>query len=180
MKVTILSSQNTNIDEVYLNTSQKIIDYLTNIPNIELNWGSGTASIMGLCYEAFSKKGLPIHGFTTPKYIDLINDLPNADHKIYDNTFLLKQHLYQDTDFIVILPGGIGTVSELLSFLEEARSNDDAKPIIIYNETGIFDSTINLLNDLINNKFNNPNVLDYLTIANNLEEFDSIIKRVNS
>ena len=70
MKFTISSSSNDLIDEKYKISAQHLLDYLVTIPNAELNWGSCSISIMGLCYDTFLKAGKPIHGYTSSKYAD--------------------------------------------------------------------------------------------------------------
>jgi hypothetical protein len=53
MKFTISSSSNESIDYKYKESAKRLLDYLVTIPRAELNWGSCSISIMGLCYEAF-------------------------------------------------------------------------------------------------------------------------------
>ena len=123
MRVTISSSSNDLIDEKYKSSAKKVLDFLTS-KNCELNWGSGSSSIMGLCYDAFAEKNLKINGYTTKKYADDIANLPKAAHVIYDDTFDLKKNIFTDADLIICFPGGTGTISEFFAYLEEVRSND--------------------------------------------------------
>ena len=171
MRVTISCSSSKLIDEQYKNESEKLIEYLAQ-KGFELNWGSGSISIMGLCYDVFSKYNRPIHGYTTKKYADDIDNLPNAKHKIYDDTFDLKKNIYNDADLVVCLPGGTGTVSEFFSYIEEARSNDNPKDIILYNVNHQFDSLLNLIEDLVSKNFNSNSIYNYFKVINSLEEFD--------
>lgn len=179
MKFTISSSSNDSIDEKYKKSAKELLDYIVTIPGAELNWGSCSISIMGLCYEAFKNASLPIHGYTSRKYADDINNLPFADHKIYDTTYDLKKEILYDGDIIIMLAGGTGTISEFFGHLEEIRSNDANKILIVWNEDHSFDSTIELIKDLVARKFNSESIFNYFKIANNLEEFKSIIKELN-
>ena len=79
-----------------------LLKYLVTIPGVELNWGSGSSSIMGMCYEAFKEAKLPIHGYTSSKYADDIDNLPEADHKIFDTTYDLKKSIFYDADVVVL------------------------------------------------------------------------------
>lgn len=36
---------------------------------------------MGLCYDSFKKANKPMHGYTSTKYADVINNLPEADQR---------------------------------------------------------------------------------------------------
>ncbi|MBR5662157.1 MAG: LOG family protein [Bacilli bacterium] len=171
MRVTISSSSNDSIDDIYKKESYKLIEYLAQ-KGCDLNWGSGSISIMGLCYDGFSKFNRNIYGYTTKKYQDDIDNLPNAKHTVYDDTFDLKKYIYNDADLIICLPGGTGTVSEFFAYLEESRSNDNPKDIILYNVNHQFDSTIKLIDYLVENKFNSSSIYNYFKVINNLEEFD--------
>ena len=176
MKFTISSSSNDSIDVKYKESANHLLDYLVTIPGAELNWGSCSISIMGLCYEAFKKAGLPMHGYTSTKYADDINNLPEANHKIFDTTYDLKKEILYDGNVILMLAGGTGTISEFFGHLEEIRSNDADRLLIVWNEDHSFDSTLDLIEDLVERKFNNETIYNYFKVANNVEEFDRILK----
>lgn len=175
MKFTISSSSNDMIDEKYKKAANNLLNYLVNKDDSELCWGSGSISIMGMCYDAFSKANKNIYGYTTKKYVADIDNLPNAKHKIFDSTFALKENIFSDGDIIICLAGGTGTISEFFSYLEELRSNDVKKLLVIYDENHHFDSTLALIDDLIKRDFNSPNIYNYFKIAHSVEEFDVIL-----
>ena len=170
MRVTISSSSNDNIDEKYKQSAIEITSYLAD-SGCDLNWGSGDSSIMGICYSEFSKKGRNIYGYTTPKYEYELVNLPNAEHQMFDNTFDLKEHIFYDADLIIVLPGGTGSISEFFSYLEEIRSNDKDKQLILYNNDHHFDKTIELINDLVKRSFNNETITNFYKVINSFEEF---------
>ena len=43
------------IDDKYKEAAQHLVDYLVTLDNVELNWGSCSVSIMGICYDTFLK-----------------------------------------------------------------------------------------------------------------------------
>ena len=178
MRVTIGSSSNDLIDNKYKESAQKVCEFLAS-NNCDLNWGSGSTSIMGICYQVFSKYNRNIYGYTTPKYKDMISDLPKANHQILETTFDLRKNAFRDADLIVFLPGGTGTTAELFAYLEEARSNDVDKPIIIYNENHHFDSTLSLINDLVQRNFNSNNIFNYFIVANSFDDFKEIFLKIS-
>ena len=175
MRITISSASNSKIDEKYLKTAKNLLDYLVTIDNVELNWGSCSVSVMGKCYETFKNAGKKIYGYTTKKYADDIKNLPSATHSIFDNTFDLKKGFFYDADIIICLAGGIGTISEFFSYLEEIRSNDQNKLLIIYDEDYHFDSIIKIIDELIEKKFSDKDIYNYFKVIHNIEEFKRII-----
>lgn len=176
MRITISSSSSEIIDDLYKEESKKAIEYLAN-NGYDLNWGSGSISIMGLCYEGFKNSNRKIFGYTTNKYKDDIDNLPAATHKIYDDTFDLKKYIYNDADILLCLPGGTGTISEFFSYIEESRSNDNFKKVVLYNINGHFNKTIELIDDLVERNFNSKSIYDYFIVVNNYDEFVDLFSK---
>ena len=174
MRVTISSSSSEIIDDKYKESAIKVCDYLAE-NGWDLNWGSGSISIMGICYDEFNKYNRKMYGYTSSKYADDIDNLPNATHKIFDTTFDLKKNIFTDADLVLLLPGGTGTISEFFAYLEEVRSNDVNKSLVLYNEDHHFDSTIALIDDLVKRDFNRNNIYDYYKVVNSFDEFKKYI-----
>ena len=170
MRITISSTISDNIDKEYIEESKKLLEFLAS-NGCDLNWGSGSTGIMGACYDVFDKYNRKIYGYVTPKYFYEIDNLPNADHKKYDDTLALKREFFKDADLYINLPGGVGTISEFFSFLEEKRSNDDPTPIVLYNINNHFGKTMELIDDLVERKFNSTNIYNDFKLINSLEEF---------
>jgi len=176
MRFTISSSSNDAIDNEYKISAQHLLDYLVTLENAELNWGSCSISIMGLCYETFKKHNKKMYGYTSYKYVDDIKNLPEAEHKVFDTTYDLKKNILNDADIVICLAGGTGTISEFFGHLEEIRSNDANKLLIIYDENHHFDTTLALIKDLVDRKFNSESIYQYFKVAHNVEEFNNILK----
>lgn len=179
MRVTISSSSRDAIDDVFKDESRKTVAYLAD-QGCELNWGSGKFGIMGICYDEFSKKNNKIHGYTNAKYAFEIDELPNAEHEIYDDTFDLKKHIFSDGDVILCLPGGTGTISEFFSYLEEIRSNDKNQELIVCNYNGWFNKVQESIEDLIKKGFNDESILNYYKVANTYEDFVSLFEELKN
>lgn len=179
MRVSISTTVGENIDKIYFDKSEELLDYLAR-DGCDLNWGSGSKSLMGLCYDVFSRYNRKIYGFTSPKYFWEIKILPKAKHKKFSNTIDLKKRLLLDCDFYLCLPGGMGAISEFFTILEEVRSNDANIPIILYNVNNHFDKIIELLQDLVNRNFNSKSVFEYFKVVNNLEEFKEAYKNIKN
>lgn len=179
MKIAICSSSNDSIDEKYKEAARKVTRYLAEQGH-DLVWGSGSVSIMGICYEEFSKQKRNIYGFTSEKYVDDIENLPLAMHKVEKDTFDLKKSMFENADVILFLAGGTGTVSEFFTDLEEVRSNDKNKALIAYNEDHSFDMILALIEDLISKNFNSPSIYDYFKVANNMDELRQIFSELEN
>lgn len=178
MNVLILSSASNDIDPYYISIARSIANYLARDGH-DLVFGGASSSMMGVCYEEFVKQGRNIYAFTTEKYTSDLKDLSNAKHYVRETTFDMKKDMFENSDFIVVLPGGIGTLSELLSYVEENRSNDQNIPIEVYDEDGYYNRLFDMLAVMNLNGFISAESLDLISVSRNKDEFiDHINKYV--
>lgn len=176
MNVAILSSSNENVDNNYLSIARSVSAYLAQ-NDFNLVFGGCSTSMMGICYDEFIRHNKEVYSFTTPKYADDIKNLLKAKHFIRETTFDLKKAIYENSDLIVALAGGIGTLSEIFSFVEENRSGEKEVPIVIYDENHFYDLLIEELSSMEEKGFINNDIKKYITIAHNKEEWDCFMDK---
>ena len=80
--------------------------------------------------------------------------------------------MFNNSDLIVCLPGGIGTYSELLSYIEEKRSNSSDKPIIIYDENNFYNKFLKSLRMLVREKFVDKDIFEMFSVVKNREQME--------
>lgn len=164
MKICITSSSSVQ-DQKYIDLTKSYTESLMHL-DIELICGGLATSMMKEVYETFIRHNKKVTCYTLDCY---------DEEKICENTILLDttfdrtKKLYEESDIICILPGGSGCLSELLAFLEEARTQV-TKPIIIVNENKFFDLILEHIHKLIEEGFNNQNIMNYIKIVNTREE----------
>ena len=173
MNVLILSSGNKDIDPYYLSIAKSISSFLAQ-NECDLVFGGCSTSMMGICYNEFVKNNRNIYSFTTNKYIDDLNNLNDSKKFIRENTFDMKKDMFNNSDLIVCLPGGIGTLSELLTYIEEKRSNDKNVPIIIYDENHFYDKVFEVIRELEKEKFVSSTISTTYDVATNKQEFEDL------
>lgn len=173
MNVLILSSGNKDINPYYLSIAKSISSFLAQ-NECDLVFGGCSTSMMGICYNEFVKNNRNIYSFTTNKYIDDLNNLNDSKKFIRENTFDMKKDMFNNSDLIVCLPGGIGTLSELLTYIEEKRSNDKNVPIIIYDENHFYDKLFEVIEKLEEEKFIDKSFESNYDVATNKAEFENL------
>lgn len=105
----------------------------------------------------------------------------DADRKIIANsTFERTKKIYENSDVIIFLDGGIGTLAEITSCLSNKIETEDDKILILYNETGCFDYLLKDLerknrNGLIDNFYDR-----YFDVNNNLEELANSLEKAEN
>ena len=176
MKFTICSSAKDTIDNKYKESAKHLLEYLVSLDDAQLLWGAADTSIMGLCYDEFRNANKKIYGYTNKKYEYMLDNLTYSENKVLDTTFDLKKAMFQESDVIIYLYGGVGTISEFFAHLEESRSNDDSKRLIIYDEFNYFGEALKSIDKTVLEKFGDSEIYKYYHVAHNLEEFKTILK----
>ena len=78
--------------------------------------------------------------------------------------------LIRESDVLIFLPGGIGTIYELFSSIESKRCHEFNKPIIIYNSNNFYDILLKFMNKMYNEKFVKEKDKDNYVIMNTKDE----------
>ena len=92
-----------------------------------------------------------------------------------------KMILNRESDILVALPGGIGTLDELFTVLGEAAIGmPGAKTLVLYNAGGCWDGLIGALNDLHARGFLRDNFRDRLKVVRSVEELNVLIPNTSA
>ncbi len=176
MKLGIMCSSRENANIDLKRNNSKIANTISKRDYIYV-MGANSFGSMGEIKEIIreNKKKLLIVG----NQIEL--EMNMADIKVpVRSTFERTAKIYENSDVILFLNGGVGTVSEFYAFLENKLETQDNKTLIIYNGNGNFNY---LLEDLEKRKEeglldNNYNL--YFDIANNLEELVASLEKAEN
>jgi uncharacterized protein (TIGR00730 family) len=71
--------------------------------------------------------------------------------------------MFMNSDALVVLPGGAGSLDELFEVLTWRQLGLHKKPIFIVNTNGYWDPLKKLMNHVTDHGFADESVLDYLT-----------------
>ncbi|AZO70672.1 MAG: TIGR00730 family Rossman fold protein [Mesorhizobium sp.] len=116
---------------------------------LRLIYGGGTKGIMGAVADGAIKAGGQVTGII-PRF--LINReatqiaLDKLDELlITDNMHERKHRMFEKSDAFVALPGGIGTVEEIVEIMTWAQLGHHRKPIVFANIKGFWDPMLSLI-----------------------------------
>ena len=177
-KVGIICSSSENIDDYYKSVARSVSNYFAQ-EGYDLVFGGSSKSMMGICYDEFSKNNRKVYAFTTNKYADELKELEPYAGVICESTFDLKKRLFENSDIIVALPGGIGTCSEIFSFIEEKRSNNRTVPFEIYDEDGYYLPLVEFISILQLKGMADMDIENEFNISHNKDELIEHIENYN-
>lgn len=176
MKIAVCCSSSDNIDKKYIESSNRVLEQIFKRDN-DLVFGAMNNGIMGIAYKNAKKNNRSVTGIAPEIYKEDFKDLDCDTEILTKSVNGRTEALVNNSDVLLFLPGGVGTIYELISAIEMKRSKEFNKPIIVYNETGFFNEMLQMLNKIYQRNFTSQNVRlsynianDYMTVLDLLDK----------
>jgi uncharacterized protein (TIGR00730 family) len=176
LSVSIFCSSSSRSPRPYLEASYNLGKLLAK-ENIAVYYGGGYIGEMGsLAKGVLDNSGMLIG--VIPEFMMKNNwGNPEVSEMIVTSDLSeRKSILLERADGIVALPGGTGTLDELLEALANKKLGLLDKPIIIYNIDGFFDPLLSLFSRMVKEELILPEHIKFLSIANSAEEVVGFLK----
>jgi uncharacterized protein (TIGR00730 family) len=105
---------------------------------LRLVYGGGGVGLMGACARAAHAAGGRVLGVIPRFLVSHERPLGNVDTVIVQSMHERKMMMFEEADAFAILPGGIGTLEEVVELLSWRRLGLHAKPIVFYDAKGFW------------------------------------------
>ncbi len=138
-------------------------------------YGGGKMGLMGIAAGAARDAGGKVFGVIPDFLVELEGILENVDHKVVKTMHERKMLMFEESDAICALPGGIGTLEELIETLSWARLSLHHKPIIVLNVKGFWTPLEKLFRHLIDTGFAAPELMGDVTFVDEPEDIFAIM-----
>jgi hypothetical protein len=138
---------------------------------IRLVYGGGSGGLMGACAEAVLDHGGFVTGIIPEFLTDREHMLMRAQERIITRDLHDRKRLmFERADAFVALPGGVGTLEELVEQLTWAQLGRHRKPILIADIDHFWDPLCALLAHMEKLQFIRPGLNINLLVANRIED----------
>ncbi|MCW9033722.1 MAG: TIGR00730 family Rossman fold protein [Rhodospirillales bacterium] len=139
--------------------------------NIRLVYGGGGVGIMRVVAETVIENGGQVTGII-PKFLMEyeVGNVDGVETTVVESMHERKNLMFEHSDAFVILPGGIGTLDETMEIMTWKQLQVHAKPIILVNQNGFWDPLIGLLEQVIDNGFAHPKIMDLFTMVKSVDD----------
>ncbi len=121
----------------------------------DLLYGAGSSGLMGTTAKAARNNGGNVIGVIPSRFPE--EALPDLYYTVKTTTIQeRKSVMFNCSDAVVVLPGGIGTLEEFFEVLTWKQLGWHNKPIILFNFEGYWDGIPRLIENIIHNGFAEP------------------------
>lgn len=168
--ICVYSSSSSNIDRLYFEVAEKLGAAIA-LRGDALLFGGGMIGLMGATAKAVHKH----HG----KVIGVIPKALNIKGVVYDYCDELivtegmrerKAVMDARSDAFIALPGGFGTLEEVLEIITLKQLKYHNKPVVILNTGGFYDSLLAQFRKIIDQKFAKPQSKGLFYVTNDSNE----------
>jgi uncharacterized protein (TIGR00730 family) len=122
--------------------------------NVRLVYGGGSIGLMGILARSVMRHGGKVTGVIPQFLKDREIMLREVDDLVVTaDMHERKQTMFQRADAFVALPGGIGTLEEVVEIMTWAQLDQHVKPVLIVNLNGFWDSLIALFQRMTDEGF---------------------------
>jgi uncharacterized protein (TIGR00730 family) len=138
---------------------------------IRLIYGGGHVGLMGAVADAAIAAGGEVVGLIPARLLEReVGHRAITELVVTQDMFERKRQMIDRADAFVILPGGLGTLDELLDVVTLRQLGYHAKPIVVVNLAGYWDPLIALVDQVVGLKFAAPTARTLYRVVDGVDE----------
>jgi uncharacterized protein (TIGR00730 family) len=128
--------------------------------------GAGTIGLMGVLMKTAAANGVKVTG-VVPQRLNRENIVSDEFQELIITTDMKerKEYMRQNSDAFITLPGGFGTLEELMETITLKQLKYHSKPIVIINHDGFYNNLIALFDVFYKEHFTNKSYRDLYYIC---------------
>ena len=138
---------------------------------VGLVYGGASIGVMGAVARAVMAGGGTVTG-VIPEFLSRAEvKMTGLSEMIVTQSMHERKHImFERSDAFVALPGGIGTLEEVIEMLTWAQLGRHNHPIIIANLNGFWDPLVELLDHMIQQKFMASSIRRFYGVVDKVED----------
>ena len=141
--------------------------------------GGSKHGLMGATYNAFAKKSKKIILHIWEVFVEKDLHLFTGKIKIHKSLNDRLKGFIKDTDVLIVLPGGNGTLHEFATFFEYCRVKNNDYKIILVNHNGFYNPLIDLQNKQMEFGFDvRYSFYKIVNVVKNVEEAVKLLPKI--
>jgi len=177
MRISVYCASSSKINQKYFDATRVLATELAKRGDT-IVYGGGSHGLMGCLADTALMNGGRVVGIL-PRFMNKVEwgHKNLTELKLVKDMHERKKLLIKDVDAVIALPGGCGTLEELMEVITLKRLGKFTKPIVILNTDGFYDYLKSLLAKMIDEHFMRPEHAGIWTFVKTPEE---VIPAINN
>jgi uncharacterized protein (TIGR00730 family) len=169
-RVSVFCASSAKVDSSYLVAAERLGKILSEA-GIAANYGGGAVGLMGALADSMMSAGGSIRGIIPGFMVEHgWNHAGLRDILVVSDMHERKKRLAENIDAFIALPGGVGTLEELLEMITLKQLGQVLVPIIIINTNRFFDPFLQMLERMVEERFMRSLHRDIWTVVEQPEQ----------
>ena len=156
-------------DPAYLRAAAELGRALAEA-RLRLVYGGGGVGLMGACARAAHAAGGEVLGIIPDFLIGKERALETVEHEVVTSMHQRKQRFFEESDGFVILPGGVGTLEEVIELLSWRRLDLHALPVVFHNPDDFWAPLFALFQHTVDAKLTPPEFMGAWSVVDRVED----------
>ncbi len=141
-KICVFSSSNSAVNSVYCDTAVDLGKRLGQ-EGFDLTFGGADVGLMGIIARSAQNHGAKITGVIPRSFAEKGIAYQTADELITSNNLRDRKEIIESkSDAFIALPGGFGTMEEIIEILTLKQLQYHNKPVVFINTNGYYNNLI--------------------------------------
>ncbi len=174
-KIGVYLSSKENLPENYVQAAREVGELIGKTGRI-LIYGGARKGLMEVLAQSVKQHGGRVYGMV-PEIIEkrgLVSDAIDVTFRCVDLSDR-KMMMNRESDVLVALPGGIGTLDEVFTVMANTVIGIRHQPVVFYDVDGCWDALLAALDNLFEQGLVSGSPSDYYSVAHNIQELASLI-----
>ena len=174
-KVCIFCGARTGNSPLIIKETKRLVSILV-AQEYDLVYGGGSSGLMGLIADEFIAGGRKVIGVRPDILLAEEITHQGVEMVVTKDMFERKQKMVELSDSFLALPGGVGTLDEIIEVFTLNKIKTINKACAIFNINGFYDKLNDFLDVMVVNEYLDQSALDELIMENEASE---LVKRMN-
>jgi uncharacterized protein (TIGR00730 family) len=146
---------------------------------LKLVYGGGGVGLMGACARGASKAGGAVLGIIPAFLTSRERQFDEVETVVVENMHDRKIRMFNAADAFVVLPGGVGTLEEVVELLSWQRLDLHRKPVVFYNPRDFWQPLFDLFYHTITERLTPASFAQAWRATDRLEEIIPLIETMS-
>ena len=169
-KVCVYCASSSKVNSQYVETARKLGKILAE-NDLELVYGGGSVGLMGVLADSVLENGGRVTG-VIPRFMVEVEWQHNGltELVLTETMHERKEKMAELADAVVALPGGCGTMEELLEMITWKQLGIHSQPIVIVNVNGYYTHLLAQFQQAADELFMRPQHLEMWSVVTDADE----------
>jgi uncharacterized protein (TIGR00730 family) len=138
--------------------------------DLTLVYGGGGVGLMGACANAAHEAGGRVLGVIPDFLVGAERALDAVEHVVVGSMHERKMAMFDRSDAFVAMPGGVGTLEEIVELLSWRRLGLHEKPVIFYSPNGFWEPLFALFQHTVDARLTPPEFMDSWIVVERIDD----------